>query len=101
MVKVFYVGGSASSSGMLRAILAERQIADLAASQAFAYLGAAFPQQKKGDPPSTIIEVSGSEQGETAWQPGFYRAEYPPQQFDSTLRSLEQSADSSVVAHAK
>jgi len=100
MVKVFYVGGSASSNGMLRAIVADWQIADLATSQAFAYLGAAFPPQTQGDPPSTIIEVSG-ERGETAWQPGFYRAEYPPQQFDDTLRSLEQLASSPVGAQAK
>jgi len=100
MVKVFYVGGSASSSGMLRAILAEWQIADLAASQAFAYLGLAFPPQKQGDPPSTIIEVSG-EPGETTWQLGFYRAEYPPQQFDDTLRSLDQAANNPVGARVK
>ena len=45
MVKIFYVGGSASSSGMLRAVLAEGQFADLAASQDFTYLGVAFPPQ--------------------------------------------------------
>ena len=89
MVKVFYVGGSASTSGMLRAVLSEWQFRDLAASQKLTYLGATFPLQHAGDPPSTILELS-KEQSEAAWQPGFYRAARPPQQFDDTLRSLDQ-----------
>jgi hypothetical protein len=100
MVKIFYVGGSASSSGMLRAVLAEGQIAGLAASQDFTYLGVAFPPQVAGAPPATIIEVSG-DTAESSWKPGFYRAERPPLQFDETLRSLEQPANSPATSHAK
>jgi len=100
MVKIFYVGGSASSSGMLRAVLGEGQIADLAASQDFTYLGVAFPPQVVGAPPATIIEVSG-EARQTTWKPGFYRAERPPLQFDETLRSLEHSVNTPATSHAK
>jgi hypothetical protein len=100
MVKIFYVGGSASSSGMLRAVLAEGQIAGLAASQDFTYLGAAFPSQVAGAPPATIIEVSG-DTAQSSWKPGFYRAERPPLQFDETLRSLEQPANTPAVSHVK
>ena len=100
MVKVFYVGGSASTSGMLRAVLAEWQIPDLAATQELTYLGATFPPQQKVDPPSTIVEISGN-QGETTWQPGFYRAGFPPQRFDEALRTLELLAVSPVSIHAR
>jgi hypothetical protein len=96
----FYVGGSASTSGMPRAVLSEWQIPDLAASQELTYLGATFPLQRAGDPPSTIIEISG-EPGEATWQHGFYCAACPPQQFDDTLRSLDQLVAGPVSARAK
>jgi hypothetical protein len=97
MVKVFYVGGSASGNGMLRAIIAEWQVADLLASQDFTYLGSEFPMQATDDPSSAILEVS-AEQGEGTWQPGFYRAAHPPIEFDETLRSLDQRAKIPVTA---
>ena len=87
MIKVFYVGGSASSNGILRAVLPDMHASNLAATQQFTYLGSTFPQQAVGSAPATILEVS-ADHTETTWQPGFYRAERPPLQFDETLRSL-------------
>jgi hypothetical protein len=87
MVKVFYVGGSASTNGMLRAVLLSTQVAELAVTQKFTYIGARFPPQGAGDPPVTTVEVT-EEQGQITWRAGFYRAERAPVQFEEILRSL-------------
>ena len=88
MAKVYYVGGSASSSGMLRCILPQTQLPSLFDTQQFVYLGAAFPSDCKGGPPATILEVAADERPDSR-ESGFYRAERPPLQFEETLRELK------------
>jgi hypothetical protein len=89
MLKIFYVGGSAATAGILRAVLLDaRQVAQLAASQELAYLGSHFPRLAKGHAPATIIEVLG-EQPEMGLRSGFYRAQQAPFQFEDTLRATE------------
>jgi hypothetical protein len=87
MLKIFYVGGSGGSMGVLRAVLCEARFADIASTQQFAYTGPEFPKQLIGESASTIIEVS-SEEGPDACKPGFYRVEKPPLQFEETLKTL-------------
>jgi len=91
MAKIYYVGGSASASGILRCILPSAQLHSLIQTQHFVYVGAVFPVNGSGAPPTTILEVLPEERPDTpdTWQPGFYRAERPPLQFEETLRALE------------
>jgi hypothetical protein len=96
MLKIFYVGGSAATTGILRAVLLDaRQAAQLAASQELAFLGSHFPRMAKGAP-ATIIEVCG-EQAEVGLQPGFYRAQQAPLQFEDTLRATELDSNPLLV----
>ncbi len=88
MLKVFYIGDSASTTGMLRAVLSEdRQAAELARSQEFTYVGSDFPSLRADQTPATIIEVSG-ELETLSLATGFYRAADPPLGFEETLRAL-------------
>jgi len=91
MAKIYYVGGSASSTGILRCVLPGDQLSNLIRTQQFTFLGDAFPSNCKGDAPATIVEVAPDERP-PSWAPGFYRAERPPLQFEETLRAVEQSA---------
>ena len=87
MVKVFYVGGSAATTGMLRAVLLDDlEEARLAESQEFAYLGTQFPRLMAGGPPATIIEISERQAG--SLQVGFHRAEQQPLQFEDVLCAI-------------
>ena len=86
MIKIFYVGGSASSSGMLRAVLPEAQFSGLPLQHEFTYVGPGFPFQEAGEPPATILEFSGP--SSENWQSGFYKAKHPPVQFEEVLRNL-------------
>lgn len=88
MLKVFYVGGLGSSMGTLRAILSLSRLEELAASQAFTYAGRTFPRHAPGEPASTIVQVSDEEADRQHWQPGFYRAELGPQEFEERLKNL-------------
>ncbi|GAC1626651.1 MAG: hypothetical protein PVS2B2_20100 [Candidatus Acidiferrum sp.] len=87
MLKIFYVGGSGSSMGVLRAVLLDARFADIASTQEFSYSGPEFPKQLTGGSANTIIEVL-SEDGPGACKPGFYRVEKTPQQFEETLKTL-------------
>ena len=88
MAKIYYVGGSASSSGMLRCIVPRKQLPGLMRTQQFVYIGADFPFDCRGGPPATILELAPDERPDS-WRPGFYRAERPPLQFEETLRDLQ------------
>ena len=90
MAKIYYVGGSASASGILRCILPSAQLQSLRRTQQFAHIGAAFPFSREGGPPATILEVFPEERSDT-WESGFYRAEHPPLQFEEILRALESA----------
>jgi hypothetical protein len=90
MAKIYYVGGSTSSNGILRCILPVPHLSDLMQAQQFVYLGASFPSDSKGGPPATILEISSDERPD-AWQSGFYRAHLPPLEFEDALRDLDSS----------
>jgi len=92
MAKIYYVGGSTSSNGILRCILQPLHLSDLIRSQQFVYLGASFPSDCKGGPPVAILEITHDEKPDT-WQCGFYRAQLPPLEFEETLRSLDSLAN--------
>jgi hypothetical protein len=88
MIKVFYIGDSASTTGMLRAVLSEGwQAAELSRSQEFIYVGSDFPSLRADQTPATIIEISGK-LDTLSLATGFYRAEHPPLGFEETLRAL-------------
>lgn len=87
MIKVFYIGGASSSAGTLRAVLHDDRVSELAATQRFTYIGPAFPQYLRDAPATAIIEIS-AEDACYSWEPGFYRAELAPIEFEGTLRSL-------------
>jgi hypothetical protein len=87
MLKIFYIGGSGSSTGVLRAVLCEARFSDLASSELFLYRGLKFPEQSLGGSENTIVEVS-AEEGPGACQSGFYSIEKSPVQFEEILKTL-------------
>ena len=91
MAKVYYVGGSTSSNGILRCILATPHLAALLQTQQFIYLGASFPTDFRGGPPTALLEIPRDEPFESL-QSGFYRAHLPPSAFEEALRALDSTA---------
>lgn len=89
MLKIFYIGGSGSSMGVLRAVLCEARFADIAGAQQFIYAGSKFPTQPSEGSANTIVEVS-SEEGPDACEAGFYSIEKSPLQFEEILKTLRK-----------
>jgi hypothetical protein len=87
MLKIFYIGGSGSSTGVLRAVLCEARFSDIASTQKFSYVGAKFPAQRTEGAENTIVEVL-SEEGPDATKSGFYSVEKSPLQFELILKTL-------------
>ena len=87
MLKIFYIGGSGSGVGVLRAVLYEARFADIASTQKFSYIGAKFPAQRTEGSENTIVEVL-SEEGPDATESGFYSIERSPLQFEQILKTL-------------
>lgn len=87
MLKIFYIGGSGSSMGVLRAVLGEARFADIASTQQFSYNGSKFPEQPIGGAANTVVEVL-AEQGPGASQAGYYSIEKSPVQFEEILKTL-------------
>jgi hypothetical protein len=94
MAKIYYAGGSSSSTGILRCILSGSQLPSMMGTQRFTSLGDTFPSDCKGGPPTTILEILPDECSASC-KSGFYRAEQPPLQFEETLRALEESREPS------
>jgi hypothetical protein len=87
MLKIFYIGGSGSSMGVLRAVLREARFSDIANSELFFYSGLKFPEQSPNGTANTIVEVS-AEEGPGACKTGFYSVEKSPLQFEEILKTL-------------
>jgi len=87
MLKIFYIGGSGSSMGVLRAVLRDARFSDIANSERFFYRGLKFPEQSPGGSANTIVEVS-AEEGPGACKAGFYSIEKSPLQFEEILKTL-------------
>ena len=89
MAKIYYLGGSTSSNGILRSIPTGSLLSGLLRSHTFVYVGATFPAEARGAP-ATILEISQDEQSD-GWDAGFYRAKLPPLEFEEMLRDLESA----------
>jgi hypothetical protein len=87
MLKIFYIGASGSSAGVLRAVLCEARFADIASTQPFSYVGTTFPSQPTGETANTIVQVL-SEEGPEASKSGFYSIKRSPLQFETILKTL-------------
>jgi hypothetical protein len=95
MAKIFYLGGSSHTRGVLRAVLPLNQLESILSPEFAIHLGHDFPEAS--DVAITLIEIS-HEEGNATWPAGFSRVPASPSDFDERLRFLPEQPGSRTKA---